>query len=125
MTCVAAPPDHHRRRDRGRIDIAAMGKRTQTASRATGDEKKHTFHDALRSSSNTRFVQVRSLTVLLRSNRIPAAIGVAVLVVGSAAFQYVLGLSASVAVVLFFLIVGTALGIYRLVNQSSVEWDQP
>jgi hypothetical protein len=53
------------------------------------------------------------------------AIGVTLLVVGSLVFQYVLGLNASVAVVLFVLTVGIALGIYRLLNRSLVAWDQP
>jgi hypothetical protein len=52
-------------------------------------------------------------------------IGVALLVVGSLVFPYVLGLHASVAVVLFFFTVGTALGIYRLLNRSAVAWDEP
>jgi hypothetical protein len=62
---------------------------------------------------------------LLRSNGVPIAIGVTFLVVGSLVFQYVLGLNASVAVVLFVLTVGIALGIYRLLNRSPVAWDQP
>jgi amino acid transporter len=41
------------------------------------------------------------------------------------AFQFVLGLTASVAVVLFFLILGAALAIYRLLNQSPLVWNQP
>ena len=52
-------------------------------------------------------------------------IGVTFLVVGSLLFPYVLGLHPSVAVVLFFFTVGTALGIYRLLNRSAVAWDHP
>jgi len=55
----------------------------------------------------------------------PIAIGVALLVVGSLVFQYVLGLTAGVAIVLFFVTVATTLGIYRLLNRSPVAWDQP
>jgi hypothetical protein len=61
----------------------------------------------------------------LRNNRVPLAIGAVVLVVGSSVFQYVLGLPAGVAVVLFFFAVAIALGVYRLVNRSPVAWDQP
>jgi hypothetical protein len=68
---------------------------------------------------------MRYLADFLRSNRIPVAIGVVSLAVGSLAFQYVLGLNAGVAVVLFFLVVATALGIYRLLNQARLVWDQP
>jgi len=68
---------------------------------------------------------MRHLASFLRSNRIPAAIGLALLVVGSLVFQFVLGLTAGVAVVLFFLVVATALAIYRLLNRSRLVWDQP
>jgi hypothetical protein len=68
---------------------------------------------------------MRHLASFLRSNRIPAAIGLALLVVGSLAFQFVLGLAAGVAVVLFLLVVATALGIYRLLSRSRLVWDQP
>jgi hypothetical protein len=68
---------------------------------------------------------VDGVTRFLRSNGVPLAIGVTFLVVGSLLFLYVLGLPPSVAVVLFFFTVGTALGIYRLLNRSAVAWDRP
>jgi hypothetical protein len=61
----------------------------------------------------------------LRRNGVPLVIGVALLVVASLLFPYVLGLHPSVAVVLFLFTVGTALGIYRLLNRSPVAWDHP
>ena len=65
------------------------------------------------------------VTRFLKSNGAPVAIGVVVFVVGSLVFQFVLGLPAGVAVVLFVFTVGTALGVYRLLNRSPVAWEQP
>ena len=69
--------------------------------------------------------RVDDVTRFLRNHGALIAVGVSVLVVGSLLFQYVLGLHASVAVVLFLFTVGTALGIYRMLNRSPVAWDHP
>lgn len=61
----------------------------------------------------------------VRSNRFPLAVVVASLVVGSVVFPYLIGLNARVALVLFFLVVGTTLGIYRILNRSPLVWDEP
>ncbi len=68
---------------------------------------------------------MQHVLIFLRSNRLPVVIGVASLVVGSLAFQYLLGLHAGVAFVLFVLIVGTALRAYRILNRSPMVWDEP
>lgn len=59
------------------------------------------------------------------ANRVPLGIGVALLLIGGLAFEFLLGLSAAVAVILWVLVVATALGTYRVLNRSPVTWSKP
>ena len=61
----------------------------------------------------------------IRVNRLPLGIGATSLLIGVPAFEFLLGLSAAVAAVLFFLVASTAFGVYRMLNRSPVVWDQP
>jgi hypothetical protein len=69
--------------------------------------------------------RVNSATRFLRTNAAPIVIGVALLIAVSLVFPYVLGLHASIGIVLFLITVGTTLGFYRLLNRSAVAWGHP
>ena len=91
----------------------------------TGPEDTRTGHEPRRPRRDSGIRgRVDDVARLVRNNGAPIAIAFTVLVVGSLVFQYVLGLNAGVAVVLFFFTVGIALGTYRLLNRSPVAWDQ-
>jgi hypothetical protein len=68
---------------------------------------------------------VTAISQCISANRLPLGIGAALLLIGGLAFEFLLGLSAAVAAVLFVLVVAAALGIYRLLNRSPVAWSRP
>jgi len=69
--------------------------------------------------------EVEHLLGFLRNNRLLVATCLVVLVVGSLAFPYLLGLNGGVAVVLLLLVLAVSLGVYRVLNRSPLVWNAP
>jgi len=66
-----------------------------------------------------------SFKAFLGANRLPLIITLSTLVVAALGLSFLAGLTSTITNVLFLIVVGVAIGVYRLLDKTPITWTEP